>query len=792
MKQIFNILAITLFSFTTVFAQNQVMDFDGVNDYVDLGSSVGDGVRTIEMWFKPSSTINSSVNNFKTLVGRDNTVSNANEFNISFFPSFATPALAAGKLRFTFYDNGAIEHSVYSNSNSWNANQWYHVAAVVHPFQGMMLFIDGVSQNSINNYILAANPSNSSVNIGSWGGSPNRFFNGKIDDVRFSDTALYISNFTPSCPNLMSSSSTIGVWNFNDTSTSAITTDSSSNMNNGIIYGATSVIEDVCKIPTATNTIHFDGIDDYIDLGSTVATGTRTIEMWFKPSTSIDNTLSNFAPLIARETIAAGQADEFIISFQPSYVVNSGVLRFVVYSPTGIQNSIVSNSNRWNANQWYHVAAVIHPLQGLLLFIDGVKQNSITNYNLPLNSKNDPTTIGTQGNIPGRYFNGKIDDLRISNTALYSSNFTPSCPDLSKLPSTNGVWNFNDSSNVSITTDSSGNFNNGIIYGATGTTDDVCKIATASNAIQFDGVDDYIDLGSSVATGIRTIEMWFKPGTSIDNTLSNFAPIIARETIALSQADEFIIAFQPSFVVNSGVLKFTLYSPTGIQNSIISNSSRWNSNQWYHVAAVIHPLQGLLLFIDGVRQSSTTSYIFPPNAKSDPTTIGTQGNITGRYFNGTIDDLRFSSSALYSSNFTPTCSDLSALPSTIGVWNFNDSSNVTITTDSSGNFNNGIIYGATGVIDTICQVITSINYIDDNSRFVNVFPNPFSEKITFEFNNSNTQKLIKLYSIDGRLIIEKRASTLITVDSKKLISGLYFFQVIENEKIVVSQKIIKE
>lgn len=566
MKQIFNILTLIFFSFTTVFAQNKVIAFDGVNDYVDLGSSVGAGVRTIEMWFKPSSAINSSVNNFKTLVGRDNIVSNANEFNISFFPSFATPALAAGKLRFTFYDNGAIEHSVYSNSNSWNANQWYHVAAVVHPSRGMMLFIDGVSQNSTNNHVLATNPSNSSVNIGSWGGSPNRFFNGKIDDIRFSDTALYISNFTPSCPNLMSLSSTIGVWNFNDTSTSAITTDSSGNMNHGIVYGATGVIEDVCTITTAANTIHFDGVDDYVDLGSTVATGTRTFEMWFKPSTTINSSLINYKSLLSRNTTSTSNANGLYLAFIPNTVGgnSAGKLEFSISDNNGSVHLAYSDSNIWNASRWYHVAAVINPAQGMMLFIDGVKQNSTNNYIFPPVQNNSSITLGNWSSVPNSYFNGSIDDLRFSNTALYSSNFTPSCPDL----------------------------------------------------------------------------------------------------IALS--------------------------------------------------------------------------------------------------------------------------------STTGVWNFNDSSNVTITTDSSGNFNNGIIYGATGVIDPICQITTSINDIDDNSRFVNVFPNPFSEKITFEFNNSNTPKLIRLYSIDGRLIIEKRASTLVTVDSKELISGFYFFQVIENKQVVISRKLIKE
>lgn len=481
MKQIFKLLAITVFLNTSVFAQNSVMNFDGVNDYVDLGSTVGTGIRTIEMWFKPNVAINSNVNNFKALIARDNSTSNANEFNISFFPSFATPSSEAGSIRFTLYDNWGAINSVFSNSKSWNPNQWYHVAAVVHPTMGMMLYIDGIKQNSNNTYSTAVNSHSASTNVGSWGNTSNRYFNGAIDDLRLSDSALYTSNFTPPCSYSKASNTTIGVWNFNNTSFPNIAIDSSSNQNNGLINGAAKINEEICKVTIAANCLEFDGINDYVDLGSTVGTGLRTIEMWFNTSSTIDNTLSNFSPLIARKNVAPNQAGEFVLAFQPSFLGSSGALMFSVSSPSGIQNSIVSNANQWNSNQWYHVAVVIHPLQGLLMFIDGVRQTSTTPYIFPPNAKNDPTTIGTQGNISGRYFNGKIDDVRISNTALYLANFTPTCPDLATLPSTIAVWNFNDSSNVIITIDSSGNLNNGIIHGATSVKDTICKIPTGIN-----------------------------------------------------------------------------------------------------------------------------------------------------------------------------------------------------------------------------------------------------------------------------------------------------------------------
>jgi hypothetical protein len=480
MKYIFKLLGLLILSANTVTGQNGVLNFDGINDYVDLGSTVATGTRTIEMWFKPGNTINSNLSVHKGLIARENAIgTNVNEFNLSFIPSGISSNLA-GTLRFTIHNSFNTPMPIYSNSNIWNSSQWYHVAAVIHPSQGMSLFIDGIRQISTHSNSQAISVSNSPTTIGSWGLAANRFFNGAIDDVRLSDSALYSSNFSPSCFNLRALFSTTGVWNFDNTSFSNIAIDSSNNQNNGIINGAIKSVEDICKVTTIANCLELDGVNDHIDLGSTIASGARTIEMWFSPNLLIDNTLSNFATLIARETFAVGQADEFIISFEPSFTVNSGALKFLIFSPNGTRYAVYSNSNQWNANQWYHAAAVIHPLQGLLLFIDGIKQNSTTPYIFPPNPKNDPTLVGTQGNLSGRYFNGKIDDLRLSNSALYSVNFTPPCQDIQATSNTMAVFNFNDSSNVTIAVDSSGNNNNGIIYGANGVIDTICPPVTTS------------------------------------------------------------------------------------------------------------------------------------------------------------------------------------------------------------------------------------------------------------------------------------------------------------------------
>jgi hypothetical protein len=103
MKYIFKLLGLLILSANTVTGQNRVLNFDGINDYVDLGSTVATGTRTIEMWFKPNVSINSTGNNFKALIARENAIgTNVNEFNLSFIPSGISSNLS-GKLRFIIY-----------------------------------------------------------------------------------------------------------------------------------------------------------------------------------------------------------------------------------------------------------------------------------------------------------------------------------------------------------------------------------------------------------------------------------------------------------------------------------------------------------------------------------------------------------------------------------------------------------------------------------------------------------------------------------------------------------------
>ena len=107
------LLLLLLLLFSTV-------EFDGTDDYVDLGSSVSNGVRTIDFWFKPKNTI-SSLTNGQGLVYRWNSgnggASNANSFGVYIG---ANNIGDNGKIVFQ-RNIGFTVHKVVSDASNWTA-----------------------------------------------------------------------------------------------------------------------------------------------------------------------------------------------------------------------------------------------------------------------------------------------------------------------------------------------------------------------------------------------------------------------------------------------------------------------------------------------------------------------------------------------------------------------------------------------------------------------------------------------------------------------------------------------
>lgn len=166
-------------------------------------------------------------------------------------------------------------------------------------------------------------------------------------------------------------------------------------------------------------------------------------------------------------------------------------------------------------------------------------------------------------------------------------------------------------------------------------------VGTAS--LLLDGSGDYLTLPNSadlsVSPGDVTIEARIK-----STSLAHINAILSkRSTSPVWQMQ----------VATTGVLSFTAWNSSGVVAiSLSSAAGAIAINTEYKVAAV-RKANNYYLFIDGtlVASGAQTS---APTLGNTTLSIGRDAAVAGREFQGTIDEVRITRSALYTANYVPT------------------------------------------------------------------------------------------------------------------------------------------
>jgi len=176
--------------------------------------------------------------------------------------------------------------------------------------------------------------------------------------------------------------------------------DSSGNSNNGTETGSPVYVPG--RIGNLA--LSFDGIDDYVNCGSSLAfdviSNAVTISCWIK----VDSFDKEWQAIVTK-----GEN-----SWRLSRRAETNSLHFAASGLTP-QHWLDGNINV-NDGQWHHVAGVYDGAK-LYLYIDTVMDVSIDAIGT-INANNSNIYIGENEGFPGRCFNGSIDDVRIYNRAL--------------------------------------------------------------------------------------------------------------------------------------------------------------------------------------------------------------------------------------------------------------------------------------------------------------------------------------------------------------------------------------
>ena len=192
----------------------------------------------------------------------------------------------------------------------------------------------------------------------------------------------------------------------------------------------------------------------------------------------------------------------------------------------------------------------------------------------------------------------------------------------------NSYWKFDDCSGTTLS-DSSGHGYDGTIYGATWTTG-----GYSGCALDFDGVDDYVDLGPHSA------EILFN---KTDDVIFSFYFKSTGEGIIFSATASW--GFNPAFTIellSNGSLFFNPWTQNcGIKHY---SSEGLNDGDWHHAEYYFNGITSnptVWLYVDGVFNGSVTKWLCGIDSSHyAKTKIGMHAHTSSDYFDGVIDEFK--------------------------------------------------------------------------------------------------------------------------------------------------------
>jgi hypothetical protein len=616
--------------------------FDGTSDYLSLANNAafdfGTGNFTVECWVNINSvsyvngggargaSVFSSASGFSgngwnlEIGGNSSGVPNVINFNSR---------------------QGASQVTVSASVTMANGT-WYHIA-VVRSGTLTSIYLNGVSVGSGT----LSNQTITSV-AALWVGGQDitnyqHWFNGYISNARIvKGTAVYTANFTPPTSPLTAITNTSLLLlagqqaPFRDSSSNAFTVTANGN-------AAGSGVEPPSFVPYAGSG-YFDGTGDYLSCASNAAfafgSGDFTVEYWLYASSW------SLAPTIIDTRITGNSVNGY-----SDFITSGGVFSLFLGNTT-----VYTMTGSLPLNTWTHIA-VSRSGTSLRVFINGSQNGSTVTNSTVMSDTNLLVAINrglTAGTIGPSFFNGYLSNVRlVKGTAVYTANFTPSAAPLTAITNTSLLLLTN---NVGPFIDSSTNGFPVLRNGDTIQSGFNPFSQASAGSGYFDGTGDYLTVTNASALQLNnttafTIECWVYP-TSLPSPA-----FIVENYDQVSPYPGYSLAYN---VLGSGVLNFWdgggFWINTGITLSL---------NQWTHIAVTYEGSGSTRRFFkNGVQSGSAGTVPSAINYTAGSCSIGAQEAGTTPWL-GYISNLRIvKGTAVYTSNFTPPTSPLTAITNT--------------------------------------------------------------------------------------------------------------------------------
>ena len=505
--------------------------------------------------------------------------------------------------------NGSNQGSATMQSSTLLSTDTWHHVALTYDGTTYTLYVDGVSQQTHDGNPPSYGAGNAQLTFGSAReDNVNYTFDGYLTNMRITKgETVYSGNFTPA--EILTEGANTKLLLLGDT------TDSSSQEHSLTFSGG------AASTAKFTNGLQFDGTGNHtgneqsieIPTSSDFAFGTDdfTIEFWaYKNADGGEG----WDIVLGTASEAAGNTNGWFVEW-------SNARGFTFYDSTANTHIVTLDTNPLDST-WHHIA-IVRNSGTVKLYLDGTEEDSAT-HNASIQAAH-PLKIGSSGN--GRNsFNGFIDNVRISKSARYTSNFTAV-------------------DEIGVSDKSSGS-HSVTLMGDAATSSTEKKFGTHS--LYFPADNDYVSIADHSdfhfgANGDFTVECWFKI-PDITGFLAQYLWI---------KHDSGTYAKFAMQLMTNGTLRLLVADTGDSAYAVVAATSGHDpvdDNEWHH-CALTRESGTTKIWIDGTERMSTTdSY--------DPSFSGQNYNIGGLpvndWFgmaNGYVDDFRISNTARYSSNF---------------------------------------------------------------------------------------------------------------------------------------------
>ncbi len=561
-----------------------------------------------------------------------------------------------------------------SDGASWNevnggviaiADDAWHHYAIVRSGGTIYKFVDGVL---VGTHTITTGTFYDSNAPFRFGGGNVWFYNGWIDEFRFSkgiarwtthfvppssEYALDLSTPTPTPTTNLDDTYTSSLLHMNGTDGSMLFRDES--RKTWIANGNAQI--DTAQSEFAGTSGRFDGSGDYLDIPDqedfNVGAGDFTVDFWMRPSV-----LSGNQAIMAQSNMYASETSRGLQIMVVPSGTNYRIAGYLFYG-SGSNKSIVGTTNL-EAGTWYHVALVRNDNLATL-YLNGVSEGQVDVTGIAVTDSPNKMALGRLGEWNGYYFNGWLDEFRFSKgIARWTTHFTPPTAEYDSTTATSTptpTSALDDTYTTSLLhmngTDASRAFmdEGGSVWTAMGSARlDTDQFGFGGASGLFDGSGDYLETFDNanfdVGSGDFTVDFWMN------------LPALSGNHVIMAQSDMYSSATSRSLQImvvpnatNYRIAGYLFYGP-GSYKSIVGTTNL-QAGTWYHVALVRNG-DLATLYLNGASEGLVDVTGITVTNSPNKMSIGRLGEWNGYYFNGWLDEFRFSKGiARWTSDFTP-------------------------------------------------------------------------------------------------------------------------------------------